>query len=147
MIKRKLHIILIFVALLMLGYSFVTQTQESLDINLYDTYYVISNVHFYQLYSILLLISGMLYLLFDKAKIPLNFSLSILHVFGMLISFLFLIYFNYQSSLEYCSPDMKQLLDPINYNLYLIYTLLVIIILQVLFIINIFVAIIKRLRT
>ncbi len=146
MIKRKSYLLLFFVGLALLVFSFISQTAETLVINIHDTYYVVSNIHLYQFYSILVLLLGALYLIFDRMKIQLNTNLSLLHVYGTLVLFLLLIYFNYQNLLEYQPKEMEYIVDSTDYNLYLIETLLAIIFLQILFIINIFVALLKHIR-
>lgn len=144
MLKRKSYLSLFFVGLFLLSYSFIFSSVENLDINIKDTYYVITSMHFYQFYSVLLLLLGLIYLIFDRIKIQLNYLLSLIHIYGTMILFLFMIYFNYMNSLEYQPVDVKYVFNPTDYNLYLIETLLAIIILQLLFIINIFVSIIKN---
>lgn len=146
MIKKKPYLLLFITAFLLLIFSFYSNSQESLSLNVGDTYYVVSNIDFYRFYSILLLVLGLLYLILDKAKVVLFLFISFVHVFGTLVLYLLLIYFNYQNSLEYQEPTFHQLNDLPDYNSYLIIILLVFLFLQILFIINIFVSIIKKLR-
>ncbi len=144
MIKRKSYILLFFVALALLIFSFFSGSVESLVLSIKDTYYVISNIQFYQCYSVLLLVLGLLYWGFSKAKIQLFSILSLIHIYGTLVLFLLVVYFNYQNLLVYQPTHVKYIFNPIDYNSYLIETLFTIIFLQFLFIINIFVSIIKK---
>ncbi len=147
MIVKKSYLLLFVVALVLLIYSFYSETVASFDLNIGDTYYVTSMPYFYRIYSILLLIVGLLYLTLDKNKVELVEVLSLLHIYGTLISYLFLVYFNYYSQLEYQEQNFQQLFERPDYNYYLIITLLTLTTLQILFIINIFVSVIKKLRT
>ena len=144
MIKRKSYILLFFAASMLLIFSLFSGSVETLDVNIKDTYYIISNIQFYQCYSVLLLVLGLLYWGLSKAKIQLFSILSLIHIYGTLVLFLFVVYFNYQNLLAYRPTHVKYIFNPIDYNLYLIETLFAIIFLQFLFIINIFVSIIKK---
>ena len=144
MILRKAYTLLFVVAFLLLIYSFYSNSVQSYSLNIADTFYVISNIDFYRFYAALLLILGLLYFTLDRTKVVLLSLLSLLHIFGTLVLYLLLIYFNYQNSLEYQGPTFHQLNDLPDYNSYIIITLLIFIFLQILFIINIFVSIIKN---
>lgn len=126
-------------------YSLFTQTQHKISVNVGDTYYVISNAHFYVIYAILLAVLWLIYLMLDKMNIKLVAILSDIHIYGMLILFFKLIFVSYANSIMIQSNDFN-VIDPIDYNLYIIAALLAIILLQFLFIINIFVSITKKLR-
>ena len=144
MIKRKSYILLFFAASMLLIFSLFSGSVETLDVNIKDTYYIISNIQFYQCYSVLLLVLGLLYWGLSKAKIQLFSILSLIHINGTLVLFLLEVYLNYQNTLVYQPKAVKYIFDPTDYNLYLTETLLSIIFLQFLFIINIFASIIRK---
>lgn len=147
MVKRKPYIILFFVALIMLVYSFASKSEQTLIINVGATYFVTKNILFYQIYSVFIIILGLIYLVCDRIKIKLYSLVSYVHILGILLSFLLILYFNYQNNLEYCEPNnIESLLNRPDYNSYLIITLLTLVLFQLLFIINIFASTIKHIR-
>ena len=81
MLKRKFYIILFLAALIIICYSFACQISGSIAINISDTYYVVSNMHLFQLYAILLILLGLTYLVFDKIGIKAHLLLSQIHTY------------------------------------------------------------------
>lgn len=144
MLRRKPYILLLVAAFMMLVHSFVSQTSESIVINIHDTYYVIAFIHWYQLYSVFILLLACIYLILDKVKINLYFWLSFIHIIGTIMLFFIINYYNYMHSLEYCSPT--EIFERQDYSLYLNNSLIAILSLQFLFFINIFVSIIEKWR-
>lgn len=144
--KRKPYLLLFVVAILLLIASFFSSNENTLDINVHDTYYVTTEKDLSIILLMFTAVLGLIYLVFDLLKISMISKLSKIHVYGTLILlFVFSIYFfkmqipikpeNYYSITNY----------PEDYSFHVLMTLLMIIFLQILFIINIFVSIIKKL--
>ena len=88
---------------------------------------------------------GLIYLTFDRGKVRLLHLFSYAHILGTGFLFFLVLYFNYYNQLVYCGPmDIESLITKPDYNQYIVLSFFMIILLQILFIINIFVAIIKR---
>lgn len=119
--------------------------KTTFDINIHDTYYVIRDVDFYVMNSFFVMIIGLLYFISEKLKIVLFSVISKVHIFGTIFLFFLIIYFNYYNLLEYQSSEF--LFDKPNYNKYIIVSILVLISLQILFLINIFVSLIKKMKS
>ena len=138
--KLKNHFLLLIASLILLFLGFLFN-EETFDINVHDTYYIISSNHFYWLISILLFFFFSIYLLFDKAEINFGQHFSKIHIFGTLISVLGLL-FPYSLIFSKAEFSLNENLQYI--NLCMIISILVFLMLQILFIINIFVILTKR---
>lgn len=143
--KFKAYYLLFLTSVIFFVISFLVYYKMTFDINIYDTYYVISEVDFYIMNSFFTMMIGLLYFIFEKFKIILFSVLSKVHIFGTIFLFFLIIYFNYYNLLEYQSSEF--LFDKPDYNKYIIISILVLISLQLLFIINIFVSLIKKMKT
>ncbi|GAA4044429.1 hypothetical protein GCM10022388_07090 [Flavobacterium chungnamense] len=143
--KFKAYYLLFLTSVIFFVISFLVHYKMTFDINIYDTYYVISEVDFYIMNSFFTMMIGLLYFIFEKFKIILFSVLSKVHIFGTIFLFFLIIYFNYYNLLEYQSSEF--LFDKPDYNKYIIISILVLISLQLLFIINIFVSLIKKMKT
>lgn len=138
--QTKNYYLLFLASFLLLLFGFIVK-DEMIDINVYDTYYVILRNHFFWLISIILFLFFMIYLLFDKAKINYGHLFSKVHIFGTLISVLGLLF---PYSLIFRTNEFP-LNDNLQYiNLFITISFLVFLMLQILFIINIFVILTKR---
>lgn len=134
---KKNYFLLLYVAVIMLIYGFF-MTEETIDVNVHDTYYVVASSHLFWLFALLLCFFFTIYFLFDKGKIKLLRTLTAIHVFGTLLSVLGIFFFPYsiflpELSLHYYSDA----------NFYVAVSGLLFLFVQILFIINIFVTIIK----
>jgi len=141
MVKRKLYFLLLFASILLFLMGFV-KNHETFDINVYDTYFVIAQNHLYWLFSQLLLFFFMIYLTLEKVKLQLFKELNLIHIFGTLIfvsGIFFPYYLLHQSSNSLLGYDYERL------NVYRSFCVLFFLIVQFLFIINIFASIIKKL--
>ena len=141
--KFKAYYLLFISSLIMLILGFFVG-RETLDINLHDTYYVVISNHLYWLISILLFLFFLIYLLFDKAKINFGHIFSKVHILGTLISVLGLL-FPYSlifSKAEFPLYDNSQYI-----NLSMTISILVFLMLQILFVINIFVSLVKKMKS
>jgi heme/copper-type cytochrome/quinol oxidase subunit 1 len=141
--KFKAYYLLLISSLILLMLGFLV-CRETLDINLHDTYYVIMRNHLYWLISILLVLFFLIYLLFDKVKINFEHLFSKVHIFGTLISVIGLLF---PYSLIFSKAEFP-LYDYSPYiNLSMTISILVFLMFQILFIIVIFVSIIKRMKS
>ncbi|WP_284651674.1 hypothetical protein [Flavobacterium terrisoli] len=148
MIKRKPYLLLFTEVLVLLSYFIVgNNDDDNFAVNVHDTYFVMSKNDMILFLIVLLSFSGIIYWMMTKFKVAVNMVLANSHIFGTLFLTALLFYFNYQDSLQLFTNvnNIDDLLNPTDYNFYIIITLMLIALLQVLFIINIFVAIIKKL--
>ena len=83
--KFKTYYLLLITSLILIILGFLNG-EETFDINVHDTYFVIANCHLYWLFSSLLFIIFIFYFLLDIAKIKLNKIISKIHIFGTIIS-------------------------------------------------------------
>ena len=143
--KIKDYFLLFLISVIFFVISFLNYYKMTFDINIHDTYYVIREVDFYIINSFFIMIIGLVYFIFEKFKIILFSVLSKVHIFGTILLFFLIIYFNYYNSLEYQSSEF--IFDKPDYNKYIIISILVLIFLQILFLINIFVSIIKKMKS
>ncbi|MEO5776368.1 MAG: hypothetical protein ABIQ27_05650 [Flavobacterium sp.] len=146
MIKRKPYLLLIIAAVLLLIAGFIVFGASTIVFNVHDTYYVIANSHLSWLLAMILASLSLIYWTLEKAKVGVVPVLSKIHVYGTL---LFVIGFFFPYSLLFSSSESREFpfFDDIQYvNLCLTVNALLFLFLQFLFIINIFVSIIKKLR-
>ena len=80
---------------------FTADLDSTIDINVLDTYFVISNLHLSILVSTFVLLQGILYLIVEKTKLKLNLILAKLH-FTFTVIFLSILFFllNFQSNYD-----------------------------------------------
>ena len=143
--KIKAYYLLFPASMIFFVISFLVYYKMTFDVNIYDTYYVISEVDFYLIISFFILFLGLIYFILDKFKIILFSVLKKIHIFGTLFLFSLIIYFNYYNLLEYQSNEF--LFDKPDYNKYMIISIFALITLQFLFIINIVVSLIKKMKS
>ncbi len=142
MLKRKPYILLLATAVLSLVLGFFTSNADKIVFNVHDTYYVITYSNLCWLFAE---ISGsffLIYWLLEKGKGMMIPLLSLIHIFGTLLSFLGVIFpyhFIFQPSKFPLFDDLQRT------NTCIALFALLFLILQILFIINIFVSIIKKL--
>lgn len=143
MMKFKNYYLLLFGSIVLFLLA-LTAKKKSIDINIGDTYYVMAYNHFYGLLSFLLLLFFILYSSFDLLKIMLYKLISKIHIFGSLFLILVLV-FPYSI---FNNPNDFPLFDNLFYiNTILVVSFLLFLILQLLFIMNIFVSLIKKVKT
>lgn len=114
-------------------------------INIHADYYVIAQNQFYWMLSVFLLFLHSLYLILIKLKVFTFNFIGKLHVYGTILLIITFIYVCYKNSMIEKEQNIEALLNQTDYNSYAIINLLILLLLQFLFIINIFVSIIKRL--
>jgi cytochrome c oxidase subunit 1 len=141
--KIRTYYLLLIASLILLILGFLVG-EETFDINIHDIYFVIANCHLYWLFSSLLFIIFIFYFLLDIAKIKLNKIISKIHIFGTIISITSLL-FPYT---HFSSPKEFSTFDSFEYiNIVLTISFLILLFLQLLFIINIFVTLIKKMKS
>lgn len=139
MIRRKPYVIFIPIILILVIVGFFT-TEETFDINIHDTYYVISHSYFYFLLAILSFLNFMIYFFFEKFKIELFKSLT----FVLISSFLFsMIGFFFPYNLIFSDDKFPLFDNGEKINFYLLLSSFLLIISQFLLILNIFATTIK----
>jgi heme/copper-type cytochrome/quinol oxidase subunit 1 len=129
---------LLLAAITFLILSFTVDKKETLDINVHDTYYVITFQHAYILLCLIFFITGLIYLIFNFFEIQFISILSLIHIYGSMI---FLgMFFYYLGKI-----NSSSIFDSIDYNLRTIISLFIFAGLQLLFVFNLFISIIKKL--
>ncbi len=146
MIKFKSYFLLLIAALVFFVLCFYVSKEETFTLNIHATYYVMSISDFYKGIAILCLTSGLVYFVLDISKVELISILSKVHVFGTLLSIVALIFLNYKNNLDLKSTKFVDITNQLDFNSYIGITFMVILFLQFFFLINIFVAQIKKLR-
>lgn len=148
MIRRKSYILLFIFDLVLLIYSLFRTNNNTLSINIHDTYYVIREIDLLILVISFITFFSIFYLLFDFIKFKMILILSKIHVYGTVLLFLFFYILYYKMQIPVI-PDKNFILAnyPKDYSFFIALTLLLIIFLQLLFIINIFVSLIKKMKS
>lgn len=133
-IKNKPFYLLMVIALFFLVLSFVQQKEETFDINIHDTYFVIANNHlsrFYFLYFSLLFLS--LWFLHKREFLRRNL-LEKIYVFGTILLFLL---FNYWNSFFALFQNGNEIYDSwlIDVNTVIVISFFLFVILQIIWLI------------
>ena len=137
LLKNKPYYLLLLAAILFLMLSLTIDKNEMMDINIHDTYFVIAFQDGFILLCLIFFITGLIYLISD-VKIQFVSILSLIHVYGSL--FFLGMFFYYLGKIKTSS-----IFDSIDYNLRTIISLLIFAGLQLLFVFNFFISIIKKL--
>lgn len=126
-------------SIILIGEFSIQNISNVIDINIHDTYYVISRKEISIVFSSLFLLIGFIYWLFQKTNIKLNRNLTRFHTIvsigAVLVYYAFLIYYRYIKTESLFEPSNETYI-----NLILIFTALLI---QVHFVYNIFHSIIR----
>lgn len=98
-IKASYLFIITAIVYFLISLIFTADLDSIIDINVHDTYFVISNLHLSILVSIFVLLQGIMYLIFEKTKLKLNLLLTKLH-FTFTLVFLSILFFllNFESN-------------------------------------------------
>jgi heme/copper-type cytochrome/quinol oxidase subunit 1 len=145
--KFKSYFLLLISALVFFVISFCVSKQDSFTLNIKDTYYVMPKPDFYYGIAILCFTSGLVYFVLDKSNVKLISILSKAHVYVTLLSIFLLLFFNYKNNLDVKSVRFGDIINQFDYNSCVGISLIVILFLQFLFLINIFVSQIKKMRS
>ncbi len=149
MIKKKPYLLFLIAALLFVVLYFFIDAEWSFILNWHATYFVISGKDLTLFFLTLFGITFFIYSLLDFFKIDLSKKNIWFHVLcSVLVSFV-LFYIN-DLSIE-IEENRKSygdyLIIPPDYNMYLIISIFVLLSLQFFFLINIFVGLIKKLKS
>lgn len=100
-IKASYLFIITTIVYFIISVVFTADLNSIIDINVHDTYFVISNLHLSILVSIFVLLQGILYLIVEKTKLNLNSLLTKLH-FSFTFIFLSILFFllNFESNYD-----------------------------------------------
>lgn len=141
LLKNKPYCLFLLASILFLIVTFTVDKNETLDINIHDTYYIILFKDVSILLSLLFFALVIIYVVLDFFRIQLFSIFSSVHVYGSLISVLLIFYYFYKIQTE---KDF-QIFNTIDYNFRLFFSMLLFLFLQVILIINLVASIIKKL--
>ena len=100
-IKASYFFIITTIVHFIISVVFTADLNSIIDINLHDTYFVISNLHLSILVSMFVLLQGILYLIIEKKKLKINSLLIKLHFLFIIIFLSILIYLlNFESNYD-----------------------------------------------
>lgn len=125
-------------SLIMSIFEYFLSGDSSIDINVHDTYFVIVHYHMSILNAIVFLVFGGVYYFFERINFELIPSLTKIHV-GITCFSLFVYYFGgtIVNLLQSNHSDFPLLDDLSNYNIYISLLILIVVVAQLLFILNI----------
>jgi heme/copper-type cytochrome/quinol oxidase subunit 1 len=140
--KFKAYYLLLITSLILLLLGLLID-EGTLDINVHDTYYIIAHSHLYTMLFVFLFFIFTICFSLDKTKINIGSPFFKVYIFGTLISLIGLLipYSIFYSDSKFPLFDISQYV-----NLSRTISILVFLMLQILFIINIFVILIKKMR-
>jgi heme/copper-type cytochrome/quinol oxidase subunit 1 len=143
----KPYFFCVFATIVLIALYFIGNPEATFALNIHDTYYVVAIKHIVLFLFYLFGSVSIIYFLFDFLNIKLSKINIWIHVLASMISLFFLFYLNYLSNeLPAQEKGFEDLINTPDYNLYIFVLILIIISLQFFFLINIFVALIKKMR-
>ncbi|MFB9077072.1 hypothetical protein ACFFLS_03480 [Flavobacterium procerum] len=144
-IKRKPYFAFLVVAIILLIAGFLNP-QKSININIKDTYLIVSRIDFCLIFSFIFGLFALLYLVLIKLRFNLISWMTFLHVISSVLGFALIVLFHYLIK-DYSPKDFLEVLDGIDYNnnIYLAITILFFLVgfTQLLFFVNVFSALIR----
>lgn len=138
--KVKLHFLLLVLPIVFLMVGFFS-SDETLDINVHDTYYVVAHSFVFWIFSIYLFLLFGVYWLFELLKVNLNDLFSKVHIIGTIISMLGLC-FPYH--FIFATPEFPLFDDSDKINLCITISAVLFFVFQLVFLLNILITLIKR---
>lgn len=137
---KTYHILWTFALLsfIMSIFEYFVSDNSSIDINVHDTYFVFAHFHISILNAIVFLVFGAIYYFFERINFELITSLTKTHV--GITCFSFVAYYfggTIISLLQSNNSDFPLFDDVSNYNIYISLLILIVVIAQLLFILNV----------
>lgn len=146
--KFKAYYFCVVVTIVFIVLYFFINTEAKFVLNIHDTYYVAAINHIVLLLFYLFGILSIIYFLFDFIKINLSKVSIWIHILGSILSIASFFYINYLSNeLPSHEKGIEYWQNIPDYNLYFFVVILILIALQFFFIINIFVSLIKKMKS
>lgn len=153
-LRYSSHLIFFILAILCFGFA-VFPTQNALDIAVHDTYFVVNNNHIYLLFGSYFLICSVAYFLIDKFKRKKIKVLHGIHVLTSIFAFVIIIfsllnvgiqgapkpYYDYSVYGEFDKKSAEIIYD---FNIILTIVIILFLIAQVIFLVNIIIGFTKR---
>ena len=147
MLKKKPYLLLFATTIILLICYFFTAAESKSVLNLHDVYFVILKRDMLIFFISLFGICSFIYFIFDMLKVQLSKKSIWIHIAGIILSISFLFLLDYLSDrFEESHKSFEDLINPPDFNLYIGISILISISLQLFFLINIFVAVIKCIR-
>jgi|GEM_PF-2950586 len=146
--KFKAYYFCVAITIVFIVLFFLINTDAKFVLNIHDTYYVAAVNHIVLLLFYLFGIISIIYFLLDFIKVDLSKVNIWIHVLGSMLSIASFFYINYLSNeLPSQVKEFEYWQNIPDYNLYFFVVILILIALQFFFIINIFVSLIKKMKS
>ena len=146
MLKQKSYFLFFIASIFYLTVSFFVDSNKVV-VNFYDVYYVIAFKHLLILFSVLLALPFIFFFVLDSLKIYFSRTVTIYQfVLLLIVSNLLILINHFSNKFELAPKSFENIINIPNYNSYLLITILILILLQIFFIINIFVILVNKIR-
>lgn len=144
MSKIKPHIYFLITAIIIFVIGlFFKNSENTIDINIHDTYFVITTFHFAILISIVLFLIGLIYYVFSKLKTLLVKSLTVLHTVITILCFPIYFFGSLYFSKTKLDSNFSLFDDDLNQNIFISIILIIFFLAQIILILNLIVSTIK----
>jgi heme/copper-type cytochrome/quinol oxidase subunit 1 len=149
-LKQSAYHLLLLTGLLLVVTSFLLNQNRTIDIHVHDTYYVITQGHFFIFLAIIVWVLWILYMVTNKVLY--SKSLTWVHVIITLVTLLFLLFFLNNGG-DIFNPKPRRYLDYSNFTTFnryerdtrwITYITIALLFGQVTFFVNLIVGIVKR---
>ena len=146
--KIKPYFFCVAITIFFIVLFFFINTDAKFVLNIHDTYYVAAINHIVLLLFYFFGIISIIYFLFDFIKVDLSKVNSWIHILGSILSIASFFYIDHLSNeLPSQERGFEYWQNIPDYNLYFFVVILILIALQFFFIINIFVSLIKKMKS
>lgn len=142
---KPYYLLLIVSVLFFVIRLIINSNRRTFDLNIYDTYYIITEVDFYSICSVFLFLLSLMYLVLEKIKFTLFTLATKIHIIGTIVLIVLFTINQYYLNLQQL-PNRYYVISEYDYhsiNEPILYIILILI-LQMLFIMNIFASLIKK---